>query len=912
MNEDDQQQQQQQHDIDPFLKPGELRQIVNKLPSRIKHPHSDYDYSDAAKFETEIEEFFNYSEVENELKSYQQEYETSVDFDWCKLDEDEQRRHIERILDRFEHSVRDERVAAAKQLLCIGLGYCHGDDNEPRDRVDVAIANTMLINRCGALTAVFQAFNRGCKKHDTYNSQSPVMEELSIVSNEIELYISIMYLILEAVRTTKGFSDDHGMLDPSILRNIFEVTSQLRDKYLKSFPVKKLVLLLWKAILATFGGFEELQNTRTASRICHGLEQLNADIVSKCTPQDLYTFQNEAILKYPNYDPPDIPLPITSSLTVKASPRLVKAMGISNATADTELPYQTLFPPKSSGNNTNSTLKKQQQQNLASLVWPTPQSESFVLPLDGHSPGVPQSTVEAGNLFLKNMHLSVANQQIIHEREKSIHKWEHKKEGLKELSDILSKNQDNQGITEAMRKRFEALEQVYASLVPELQNIVIVLLKLLLSTVTSGTNGVNSKQQQLANPNSAKATNGVKIDLEDADANRNREVLSKAISAILLLLLKWTKVSHVLKFEYISQLLVDSGCLLLILKILGLQEITTIVSAETEINGHSLFRRNQQQNLESSADTDAPPVPGRTYTNCRNMFWTINFLRILQMLTKRKTNRVMLLVQYKSSAILKRVLKVSHPMMELYALKVLKSQVPYLGRKWRSLNMKIISAIYLRCYTALRDDWISKSDTEVDLEDGMVQETNLRMLIRIYHGQRYIPALLPQQDEPSGLDNLTNSSHDSTTSLLDKSLLDDIGTEDMDISLDAEFTENYEEWLESNVYSSEDDDGNEDCPRNLQEDAVTPGTPLPSSPIIAHADVAPPTHIIGTFYKQGLEEAFSAEQLITLPGYDSSDDDDALDPMQKLTHRLLAAEQRAIQRYTNLSLEDTNCTPDPT
>lgn len=73
------------------------------------------------------------------------------------------------------------------------------------------------------------------------------------------------------------------------------------------------------------------------------------------------------------------------------------------------------------------------------------------------------------------------------------------------------------------------------------------------------------------------------------------------------------------------------------------------------------------------------------------------------MLSKRKTHRIMLLVQYKSSvsilkyqlfipnyinpfgkAILKRILKVSHPVLELYTLKVLKSQVPYLGRKWRS------------------------------------------------------------------------------------------------------------------------------------------------------------------------------------------------------------------------------------
>ena len=94
-------------------------------------------------------------------------------------------------------------------------------------------------------------------------------------------------------------------------------------------------------------------------------------------------------------------------------------------------------------------------------------------------------------------------------------------------------------------------------------------------------------------------------ELEEADASRNREILSKTISAVIFLLLKWTKVSRmfddqvignslthkqflfsdVLKFEFLSQLLVDSGCLLLILKILGLQEITNLVAAKTDVEG---------------------------------------------------------------------------------------------------------------------------------------------------------------------------------------------------------------------------------------------------------------------------------------------------------------------------------------
>lgn len=85
----------------------------------------------------------------------------------------------------------------------------------------------------------------------------------------------------------------------------------------------------------------------------------------------------------------------------------------------------------------------------------------------------------------------------------------------------------------------------------------------------------------------------------------------------------------------------------------------------------------------------------------RNFFSTINFAKIMQKLSKHRSHRIWMLVQYKSSvssymssmtwrlaelglqAVLKRVLRVSHPMLQLHILKLIKSQVPFCGRKWR-------------------------------------------------------------------------------------------------------------------------------------------------------------------------------------------------------------------------------------
>lgn len=108
----------------------------------------------------------------------------------------------------------------------------------------------------------------------------------------------------------------------------------------------------------------------------------------------------------------------------------------------------------------------------------------------------------------------------------------------------------------------------------------------------------------------------------------------------------------VLKYEYISQLLADSGCMLLILKMIGLQEVADMVTAHTDVPYYSFFDYNINRTAAATSghhdETNAKETAA-LYTNRRNMYWSINFLRILQMLSKHKPHRIMLLVQYKSA-----------------------------------------------------------------------------------------------------------------------------------------------------------------------------------------------------------------------------------------------------------------------
>ncbi len=130
-------------------------------------------------------------------------------------------------------------------------------------------------------------------------------------------------------------------------------------------------------------------------------------------------------------------------------------------------------------------------------------------------------------------------------------------------------------------RRLQRVDQLYRAVLPQLQSSVIVLLKLLLATVTS------------INTNSAHAAaiaEGAAIDeappptLEDVDVATSPRDPHQSRLGHLAPVPQWFKASHVMKFNYLSQVLVDSNVLLLILKIFGLGDRTRRQSQERRDN----------------------------------------------------------------------------------------------------------------------------------------------------------------------------------------------------------------------------------------------------------------------------------------------------------------------------------------
>lgn len=323
--------------------------------------------------------------------------------------------------------------------------------------------------------------------------------------------------------------------------------------------------------------------------------------IVKSNPLDLQQFYAQTSLKYPTYRPKEQSLPL-NGLTLASAPAPLKTSapnqdipsafsvsgptvsGGSTSTINTSAPGNGIpgtplpTPPPSPAYN-GSKLKKTQFQ--------TDQTKPFIFPFSESTSTVPTSIDEAGRLYAAHMHVPISLWQThqirkdfvrslgFTNRYAEIAEAEYESNAPVDEFDtcsvanqISNLNSDHKVYVDKLMR----VEVIYREILPYLHNCVIVLLKLLLASLNSQNTGVHAHESE--HP---------AMSLDDIDVARHREITSKAVSAIILLLLKWFKVSHVMKFQWLSTLLVDSNCILLMLKMYGFQDVVNMMRTQHEV-----------------------------------------------------------------------------------------------------------------------------------------------------------------------------------------------------------------------------------------------------------------------------------------------------------------------------------------
>ncbi|KAI8585845.1 hypothetical protein BDZ88DRAFT_400610, partial [Geranomyces variabilis] len=723
----------------------------------------DFDYADRDAFETEINEFYNFQD-QQQMEDGRLLFEATFAGQWKSAKPSRRANYVAGLLEHMELRDADLRYKAVKKLLYISQG-AYGEAASQPEHVELIVANNQLLFALGTLEHIYAGFKVASQTLDvvTRAAEPTTLERqyaMEQAISEVTAHMCLLGMLIEVHLKDETFATELISMNPPVASFLFTLVDQLAEANRKRYPVKKLLLLLWKVLTVSLGTSDQLASLKTASRTLEGLDPFDEATLVKSTPQDYHNFHLVAATRYPAY--------VTPNADSLCPPRL-----------------QLVDPIP-------TCIRRQLQQ--AAVLQPYVSTDKLL----------PTLFDECVDLYRKHNYVSLASVQIARERDR-MSKEEERRDvdgAASELEDVVEalddealsashlgseRRRDVFALRPSVKRNakrikkqdaagLKRVEEIYRHLVPQMPVHVGMLIRLLYYVNLGAANSVPSSgggskadgdsastpggdnpadDGSLAGLSFADMTPDQKREhLMKADNNRHREVVTKAISGILVLLLKASKCSHALKFEYIAQLLVDNNCAILILKMLS----TWLQSPSANPSPVTPGPPGQQNTeKEETAAATSPATPsgsaesplhsptgtGPTSTpppdipsSFRNFYTAINLLRILQKLTKRKTHRVLALVQWKASAVLKRAIKVSHVGIQLYALKLLKSQIPYLGKKWRSTNMKIITAIFIHLRPCLRDEYLA-GDVDVDVDEALAHEQRLRAMIASYHAHRY-------------------------------------------------------------------------------------------------------------------------------------------------------------------------------
>ncbi|XP_045475787.1 striatin-interacting protein 1 [Harmonia axyridis] len=792
--------------------------VINQEPfgggctsSGIESSDIIFNYDDTDSHANEIAELYSYTEqpeLSLNVRAFEEQMETyHLPPSWQRLSSSDQESIVMKLLNQLEISNKTLRMRAARCILYLAQG-CWAEMQSDTEQVEWTRKNVMLLCKLGAFAAFTELLNL---EIENSNASHVAMRKVAVSladSQDLRIILSVLYTIAEVVRNeTNSESTEYKEVIEAFINDIIYPDHEeimivkllgMITKFCSGtaphFPMKKVLLLLWKLILITLGGMKTLKDMKVEKRKKAGLPLYDEDtfeVLKNMRPSsppasasDLLEAQNQKrntrpfrrqiLMKQSSLDDQD-----TLGMELDSS------MGGENNDEMNDL--SEFYDRRVSENNENN-----QMYNLDfPLKPPSPppnMSDTILVPRGlPWKPKIRQKEIDA---FLDVSRLKFVGYSLqgdsttlaglplpIHEGVKILK--EHVYTSLSELQ-VLKEEEIARNPFSASEGEIEMTrtEVLYRAMFPNLPQYMIALLKILLAaapTSKAKTDSINIMADILPEEMPMTVLQSMKLGI---DVNRHKEIIVKAVSAILLLLLKHLKLNHVYQFEFMSQHLVFANCIPLVLKFFN-QNIMAYVGAKNVIPildfPSCVIGDQPELTVETLEIGDASPY------SWRNIFSCINLLRILNKLTKWKHSRIMMLVVFKSAPILKRTLKVRHAMTQLYVLKLLKMQTKYLGRQWRKSNMKTISAIYQKVRHRLNDDWAFGNDLDARPWDFQAEECSLRGSVDRFNNRRYADV---KDVDYEPVDNCLSSV---------------LG---VPYDLSESFTSNYELWLEQEVFSN--------------------------------------------------------------------------------------------------------------
>ncbi|XP_077328452.1 striatin-interacting protein 2 [Lithobates pipiens] len=717
----------------------------------IDSPSLEFEYDDSDQLSAELAELYSYTEEPEfnlNCRCFEDRFKAQGEARWMSLDAEQHRTQVMYLLDELEVVSREKRLSAARAILYLAQGVFVECENET-DVLQWSRYNCFLLYQMGTFAVFLELLNMEIANSQACSSalRKPALSLAD--STELRVILSVMYLLVENIRQESPDDDPEWSIQRQTFHTelafpsngeepfahlLFTMVAKFCSGHSPHFPMKKVLLLLWKVLLFTLGGFSELQKMKERKRAELGLPPMQEDSIqvmknmrptappsygiefgeqqkrgrrSRRDSLDLYNerdpFKSEESAGTEEDENEDAENMVEAESDVQE--RDVMSQPMTCLRIHTErvcFPKGLPWAPKVREKDIENFLEMSRNKFIG-----------FTL---GHDTdtlvGLPRPIHESVKILKQHKYISISDVQIKKEQE------------LEQCPMSLGEEVVEETATECL----------YKAMLFNIPQYMIALLKILLAaapTSKAKTDSINILADVLPEEMPVTVLQSMKLGI---DVNRHKEIIVKSVSVLLVLILKHFKLNHIYQFEYISQHLVFANCIPLILKFFN-QNIMSYICAKNSI---CLL------DFPSCVVHELPELTAESLESgdhnqfCwRNLFSCINLLRILNKLTKWKHSRTMMLVVFKSAPILKRALKVKQAMMQLYVLRLLKLQTKYLGRQWRKSNMKSMSAIYQMVRHRMNDDWAYGNDIDARPWDFQAEECTLRGNIESFNSRRY-------------------------------------------------------------------------------------------------------------------------------------------------------------------------------
>lgn len=234
-------------------------------------PDLDFIYADADSHANEIAELYSYTEqaeFQHNVKAFEDQMEYyQLPPSWQKLSETEQRRIILKLLDQLDMSKKSLRMKAARCILYLAQG-CWAEVQCDQEQQVIARKNVMLLYDAGVFGAFVELLNL---EIDNSSTASIAIRKVAVSladSVDLRVILSVLYIITEVMRAEKeSDSEEYAHL---VINFTNEITYPIGDELLSvkllgmitkfcsglapHFPMKKVLLLLWKVSLVSLRG----------------------------------------------------------------------------------------------------------------------------------------------------------------------------------------------------------------------------------------------------------------------------------------------------------------------------------------------------------------------------------------------------------------------------------------------------------------------------------------------------------------------------------------------------------------------------------------------------------------------------------------------------------------------------------